>query len=275
MTVSRPLRAVLAGLVVLVLGWLVAPHWAPPVYDGVGFPDEPYRFVVRPAGAPATKAPTTAMRVVPVTKGTAAAASLSSAEQAPQVSILIPTDRLQAPAGTNKFVLRATPVRPIAAPSGGHFWSDVYDVEASDPHVTMRDASPPATITLRAATAQRPYPTIERYADGTWTKVDTVPVGNDIYQATLPGLGKYAVIGSSALDVSQLNGGTGGKNGGTSTTGVIIAVVAIVVVILLVVIGIRRRRSAATDDESGEYGDEPDEYAEEADEEADGEGAVR
>ena len=72
----------------------------------------------------------------------------------------------------SKFVLRATPVHPIAAPSGGHFWSNVYDVEASDPHVTMRDASPPATITLRAATAQRPYPTIERYADGTWTKVD-------------------------------------------------------------------------------------------------------
>jgi hypothetical protein len=247
---------VLAGLVVLALGWLVAPRWAPPVYDGVGFPDEPYRFVVPPAGAPTTKAPTTATRVVPVTKGTAAAATLSSAEQAPQIAILIPTDRLQAPAGTKQFVLRATPVRPIAAPSGGYFWSDVYDVAASDSNVTMRDASPPATITMRAATAQRPDPTIERYFGGTWTKVDTAKVGNDIYQATLPGLGKYAVIGSSALDVSQLNGNAASKNGGTSATGVIIAVAAIVVVIVLVVIGIRRRRSTAVDDESDEHDDE-------------------
>jgi hypothetical protein len=249
-TISRPARAVLAGLLALALGWLVAPRWAPPVYDGVGFPDEPYRFVVRPPGAPPTKAPTAASRVVPVVKGIAAAVSLASAEQAPQIAILIPTGRLQAPPGVKQFVLRATPVRPISAPSGGYFWSNVYDVAASNPKVTMRDASPPATITLRAATAQRPVPSIERYAGGVWTKLDTVPVGNDIYQATLPGLGKYAVIGSSPLDVGQLKNGSGAKNAATSATGVVIAVVAVVVVVLLVVIGIRRRRKPA---------DEPDE----------------
>lgn len=270
MTTPRPGRAVLVGLVVLSLGWLLAPRWAPPVYDGVGFPDEPYRFVVRPAGAPTTKAPTSASRVVPVTKGTAGAASLSSAEQAPQVAILIPTDRLQAPAGTKQIVLRATPIRPIAAPSGGYFWSDVYDVAATDPHVTMRNASPPATITLRAATAQRPYPSIERYANGAWTKVDTIPVGNDIYQATLPGLGKYAVVGSSALDVSQLNGASTNK-GGTSTTGVIIAVAAIVGVIVLVVIAIRRRRRAMAGDEGDdEFADEVTDESDESDESDEG-----
>jgi hypothetical protein len=233
-TRSRSARIVIVALAILGLGWWFAPRWAPPVYDGVGFPDEPYRFVVRPSGAPVTKPPTVASRVVPVTKQVAGAASLASAEQAPQVAILIPTGRLQAPRGANQIVLKATPVRPIAPPPGGHLWSDVYELSATDPAVTMRDGNPPATITLRAATAQRPVPTIERYVNGAWTKLRTVPVGRDIYEAGLPGLGKYAVVGSSSLQF-----GTAGS--ATSRTGVIIFVAALVVVVALVIVGWRRR----------------------------------
>ena len=51
----------LVAAALLGLGWLLTPRTAPPLYDGVGFPDEPYRFVVAPAGAPkTTKAPTVA-----------------------------------------------------------------------------------------------------------------------------------------------------------------------------------------------------------------------
>jgi hypothetical protein len=231
--VKRNARFVLIALVLLGLGWWVAPRSAPPLYDGVGFPDEPYRFVVKPAGAKPTKPPTTATRVIPVTKGTAGAASLASAEQAPQVSVLIPTGRLQAPAGTKQFTLRAAPVQPVKAPDGSYLWSNVYDVAATDPQVTLRNGNPAATITLRAATAQRPVPSIERYLNGTWTKVKTVPVGQDIYQAELPSLGRYAVVGSSPLQLTNKQS--------TTYIGIIIAVAAGLVVILLVVIGVRRR----------------------------------
>lgn len=240
MTQARTARWIVVGLVVLGLGWLVAPRWAPPVFDGVGFPDQPYRFVVRPQGAPTTPNPTVASRTVPVIGGIASAASAASAEQAPQISILIPTGRLHAPAGAKRIVVQGRPVRPVAAPSGSHLWSNVYAVGATDPRVTMRDGSPPATITLRAATAQRPYPTIERYVGGRWTKVDTVPIGQDIYQAKLPGFGKYAVVGSSPLDVRLLSGAAA-KKSSTSRFGIVIAVVAIVVVVGLVVVGVRRR----------------------------------
>ncbi|HEY8302267.1 MAG TPA: hypothetical protein VIG48_10235 [Jatrophihabitans sp.] len=236
-SIAHPARAVVAALVVLALGWLLAPRFAPPVYDGVGFPDEPYRFVVAPSDAKTHKAPTTATDQVPVTKGTAAAAVLNSAEQAPQVSVLIPTGRLQAPAGATRIALHAKPIPPMAAPSGDSLWSNVYDVGADDPKVALHDSSPPATITLRAASAQRPYPKIERYAGGRWTPVKTVPVGQDIYQATLPALGDYAVVGTSPLVV--------GAKAGSSTTsrsGVIIFVGAVVVVLGLIVIGVVRRR---------------------------------
>ncbi|HEY2298985.1 MAG TPA: hypothetical protein VGH43_14725 [Jatrophihabitans sp.] len=229
----RNTRFLVIALVLLGLGWWVAPRSAPPLYDGVGFPDEPYRFVVTPAGAKPTKAPTTATRIVPVTKGTAGAASLASAEQAPQIAVLIPTGRLQAPAGTKQFTLRAAPVQPVQAPDGEYLWSNVYDLAGTDPKVTMRDGNPPATITLRAATAQRPYPTIERYLNGTWTKVKTVPVGQDIYQAELPSLGRYAVVGTSPLQLTTKQN--------TTYTGIIIAVASGLIVVVLVVIGVRRR----------------------------------
>lgn len=239
---GRPATAVVAALLVLALGWLLAPRFAPPIYDGVGFPDEPYRFVVPPKDAKTHKAPTTATDRVQVTKGVAAAGVLNSAEQAPQVSVLIPSSRLQAPTGTKVIELHAAPVRPVAAPSGSYLWSNVYNVGAADPKVTLRDGKPSATITLRAASAQRPYPKIERYAEGKWTPVKTIPVGQDIYQATLPALGDYAVVGTSALVVGAKAGSSS-----TSRSGEIIFGAAVVVVIALVVIGVLRRRRRTED----------------------------
>lgn len=239
MTRTRAVRTVVAAVLLLAFGWWLTPRWAPPVYDGVGFPDEPYRFVVHTAGQQTTKAPTTARSVVPVTKGLAAAATANSAEQAPQVSVLIPTGRLHAPTGTKQIVLRAEPIRPIAAPAGGYFWSNVYAIGATDAKVTMRDGNPAATITLRAASQQRPYPSVERYADGKWTSMQTVPVGQDIYQAKLPGFGDYAVVGNSPLEV-------GAKSGSTSKTGIIVFVVAVGAVIALIVVAVVRRRRNGT-----------------------------
>ncbi len=64
-----------------------------------------------------------------------------------------------------------------------------------------------------------------------------MPVGQDIYQATLPALGDYAVVGTSPLVVGAKAGSTS-----TSRSGEIIFGAAVVVVIGLVVIGVLRRR---------------------------------
>lgn len=239
MSRARTVALFLFALGLLGLGWSLTPRTAPPVFDGVGFPDEPYRFVVKPAGAADTKAPTTATGSAAVSEGTVGAIHASSAEQAPQVNILVPIGRLHAPSGTTRVVVNATPVRPQAPPEHAYLWSNVYDIEAPGGSITLSDASPLATITLRAATGQRPLPTIERYADGGWTKLETVPAGSDVYQAPLPALGRYAVIGSTKL---------GGGKAPASKTGIIVSVVAVIVVIGLFVIGARRRSKVRKDD---------------------------
>jgi hypothetical protein len=239
-TVGRRAWLVLVALAVLAFGWALAPRSAPPLYDGVGFPDEPYRFVVKPAGACDTKTPTSASATTSASNGKGGSISLSTAEQAPQISVLIPSDLLSAPSTTKRLTITAKPVQPVAPPHGRHLWSNVYDVEAAPPGVALHDtdASRPTTITLRAATAQRPTPTIERYANGHWTPVATQPAGRDIYNGSLPSLGRYAVIGSSAINVSDLKCG----KSSTSSTGVVIASVAGGVVVLLAVFGVLRRR---------------------------------
>jgi hypothetical protein len=244
MTLSRRTWLVLAALALLAFGWALAPRSAPPLYDGVGFPDEPYRFVVKPVGACDTKAPTSASATTSVSKGKGGSVSLSTAEQAPQVSVLIPSDLLSAPSTARRLTITAKPVQPVHAPHGRYLWSNVYDVEATVPGVTLHDtdASRPTTITLRAATAQRPTPTIEHYANGHWTPVATQPAGRDIYNGSLPSLGRYAVIGNSPINVSDLQCG----KSSTSSTGVVIASVAGGVVVLLAVFGILRRRRART-----------------------------
>lgn len=231
----RRARIIVIALAILGIGWAFAPRLAPPLYDGVGFPDEPYRFVVKPDGAKATKPPTTATGRTEVINGKAGAVQANSAEQAPQVSILIPVARLRTPAGTTSVVVEGRPAQPIDAPSGGYLWSNVYDIEASDQSVTLTDGSPPATLILRAATAQRPRPTIERYTGNGWTKIETIAIGNDIYQAPLPALGRYAVIGTEPLDFSK-----GGKS--TTRSGWLISAGALVVIVVLVVVALRRRR---------------------------------
>jgi MYXO-CTERM domain-containing protein len=235
---------VLAALAILGLGWALAPRSAPPLYDGVGFPDEPYRFVQKPAGACDTKSPTSAAVTTTVTDGRGGSISLSTAEQAAQISVLIPSDLLSAPSSSRQLTIRATPVRPVPPPQGGYLWSNVYDVAATTPGVALHDTDPnrPTTITLRAATAQRPTPTIERYVNGQWSTVSTQSVGRDIYNGSLPALGRYAVIGRSPLNVSDLQCGTSS----TSSKGVVIASVAGGVVVLLAGFGVWRRRRVRT-----------------------------
>jgi hypothetical protein len=251
MTRSRP-RLVLVALLVLGLGWALAPHAALPLYDGLGFPDEPYRFVQKPAGAPDTKAPTTAHASAAVTNGRNGSVVANSAEQAPQVSVQIPPGGVVVPAGTTTVTLIAKPVQPLPVGSGRYLWSNVYDLTASA-GARLHKVSLQATITLRAATPQQPVPHIARYAAGQWTMLPTFASGRDIYVAELPALGKYAVIGTAPLDVSQLRGSGGGSSGASSgVIGIVVGVAVLVVVVGLFLLGRWRRARAATDELDGD-----------------------
>jgi hypothetical protein len=265
--VNRSARLVTAALLVLGVGWSFAPRSALPLYDGLGFPDEPYRFVQRPAGAQDTKAPTIAHGSASVSGGTTGSVVAASDEVAPQISMYIPKGKLEVPAGTSKVDVTGTPTDPLPTGRGQYLWSDVYTVRPSPGSTEFHTGGQQATITLRAASAQRPQPSIAYYVGGRWHLLPTYAQGRDIYVAELNRFGQFAVVGHNPLLVSQLSGGSSGDGGGGgSAIGVIVGIGAAVVVAVLFVLGRMRRARARTIEEpdseyvpdDGDDGDEED-----------------
>lgn len=156
---GRPGRVALAAAA-LAAAWLLTPA-AVPLYDGVGFPDEPYRYVVPPTGYRTTPPPTRAFGSVPAAKvaaGTAAGSAatptpgagtgsgtgadtgagttgahsastrdigVKSAEFGPQVELYVAKGALTGPAGARGYQISAIPVAPSPGAAGGQVSPDV------------------------------------------------------------------------------------------------------------------------------------------------------
>ena len=228
----------LVALVLLGVAWSFAPASAPPLYDGVGFPDEPYRFVAPPPHAKPTKPPTAASGTAAIIGGRSGVLGAASAESAPQVSVQIPPGQLRVPPGTSFVRLVARPEAMLPAPPGRYLWSNVYDLVVT-PAATRVAGDQVATITLRAVTAQQPLPFIATFNAGRWTLSPTSAVGRDIYAAPLTSFGRFAVVGEAPLDLSQVTTG-GGKKGGAAV-GVAVGLGVLALVVVLFFAGRRRR----------------------------------
>jgi hypothetical protein len=234
----RPGRVWWASAVLLVVvGWLVTPN-AVTVYDGLGQPDEPYRYVTAPPGAPVTAKPTGAHAAVPVIAGVNGEdVTLDSAENAPQVSVYLPLDGLAASAGT--ISANVVPQAPTDQPADGRIDGNVYSLSitsAAGP-VTFTANAAAATITLRATTAQA-GPMIEHRAGPgqKWRALDTTRISNDRYYGVLPGAGQYAMV--IRRDAPQSETGTG--HGG-SHQGMLVALLVTLVLLLSAVLAVRWR----------------------------------
>ena len=194
---SRRTRLLALAVAALALAWTFTPVMrTPPLYDGLGFPDEPYRYVTAPAGYRHTSPPSTAAQDVPIRAGGSTTYDAVSAELGPQVEVFLNQESLRAPAGSTVAHLRATPVTPTTQPSDGEVWGNVYRLSAN---TNVGAAAIVAggrldSIRLRAPTGPPPTGQIEfRDASG-WHRLTTSKIGNDIYAAPLGGVGDYAVI---------------------------------------------------------------------------------
>jgi hypothetical protein len=192
-------RLLLACLVLLSVAWLVTPQSStPPLYDGVGFPDQPYRYLVPPPGYATKDAPTVAEDDEIVFHGTVSDLLPVSEESGSQAQMEIPAARLVMPAGTTQVFAKATPVPPGSDPGDGTVWGNVYRLTITSdrgPVGLSGAASSASEVILRAPTAAQPGPTMEyRPPGGSWQQLHTVRAGNDIYQSPLPGLGDYALV---------------------------------------------------------------------------------
>jgi hypothetical protein len=216
-------------LVLLALAWLVTPlNATPPLYDGLGFPDEPYRYVTPPPGYPHTLPPDPGEDDQIVVKGVPPQLLLPvSDENGPQVQAGIPAAQLSIPAGTTQLVAKATPMALTGShPLDGVVWGNVYRIVVTSDRGPVAATGRPtgdSVVDLRAPTAQQPPPVIEyRPAPAAaWRDLHTTRIGNDIYQAPLPGLGDYVLVRptrsrggtATASGAAPTGGGHGGSGG--------------------------------------------------------------
>jgi hypothetical protein len=231
-------RWVVLSLLALVVAWLVAPAVVP-IYDGIGNPDEPYRWVKPPAGVTNSKKPPTTAKVdVPVRNGVSDARYANSAESGPQISLYLPSGAFAAPKSATSVTVTAQPLAPTGpAPSKGTIVSNVYRITAtadgSNVDVVGTGSHAP-TLQMRAPSAKQPGPVFEHLADGKWTQVSTLRVGNDIYQAQATEFGDWALVELAS------GAGSGGSGGGVNV-GLLAAGIA-VLVLAGVIAAIRRVR---------------------------------
>ncbi|HVA60750.1 MAG TPA: hypothetical protein VNG13_09480 [Mycobacteriales bacterium] len=235
---SRTLPFVAALLATGGLVWLLAPTGAPPLYDGIGFPDEPYRFVVAPPGYQHTKPPTVARAQFSPQSGTQ---YVSSAESGPQVSLYLPSGSIAAPRGTRTITVTAAPIAAPGPAFDGVLWGNVYQVSITadgQPVALTPDGASQAQLQMRAPTPQQPGPMFETREGNHWTRSPTTRVGNDIYVTGLHGPGDYALVGAGRLNFSAPDPYNEANVG---LTGVVLAASGVFVVVVLFVIGERRR----------------------------------
>lgn len=227
------------GTLVVLLGvvWLTVPGNVP-LYDGVGFPDEPYRFVpARDAATPAATTATVTLRMVDgINPGGLVA---NSAERGPQISVFAPPQAFQGPTSATEMVLVGQPIPLVPPAPSGERVSNVYALTftADGLPAALRPQAAAPAITLRASSVPTPSPVMYHRANATseWKLLATRQVGQDNFSAMGPGAGEY-VLAQGPRPPAQ-------KSSGQTTLLLVIA--AAVVVVMGALLLVRRAGSRA------------------------------
>jgi hypothetical protein len=196
------MRKVLAALAVVTLGWLASPGGVP-VYDGVGAPDEPYKYVGR-SNAPATTVSATAS----TSNGLSGSLSVRSAESGPQVLVDLGAGAFTASTPSVTLTVTALAAEGTQAPQG-RVDGNAYRVTVS-PGATLQPSAQ-GFLFLRAAVMTRPDPVVVHRATATdpWERVKTVRAGQDILSTPFRAVGDYAVVRLPGAKPLSQSGGLG------------------------------------------------------------------
>lgn len=178
--VRRWQRAALGAAVLLLISRSGAP-----LYDGLGFPDDPYRYVGH------KRSPAAAGVTVRLLDGVSRAAQLRTSEHGPQLRVMLEAGALTGSITSTR--LTGTPLAPTGAVPRGTIDSNVYRLAAPD--VRASTNPPRGTALLRAAVMTSPDPVIvyRPTPASAWREVPTTTVGVDNLRTPFAGLGDYAV----------------------------------------------------------------------------------
>ena len=201
-------RRWLAALALLGGAWLLTPG-AIPLYDGIGFPDEPYRFVPQQGSLPPATVATATLRVA---KGTNVGGIIAnSRELGPQISVYVPPQGLLLPGPTAQEIVVTATAIPASEPAPpGSVQSNVYDIEfaSAGGAVTLNPAAPKLGITMRAVGVTNPLPVVY-YRGGDaemWQALPTRRVGRDNFNAPGSGPGQYVLAAAPATADTKSSG---------------------------------------------------------------------
>jgi hypothetical protein len=248
----RSAAVVLAALVALIAAWIAVPPRSVPLYDGIGAPDEPYRYVQPPSGAKHTTAPVTATATSDAGQGTNQHAFyVNSDEVGPQVLLFISRGSLVVPAGVTSLRVDAAPLAADRQPAGGAIDGNLYRLGATSvPGASDNGAiavgpnqqTGNCTISLRATSGRQPKPGFiyRPTPDAAWTRLSTARVGNDVYRTDLTGFGDYALAFFSS--------GAGSKSSSGQLAVEVGGGAVVLLGVLVLVIRMTRRRAAGAGD---------------------------
>jgi hypothetical protein len=219
------MRKLAVAVLLVALGRLASPA-AVPVYDGIGAPDEPYKYVggQRP---PAASVSTT----VAVRAGSSSPVQVRSAEQGPQVLLDLAAGAFAATSPT--LTVTSTPLKAdgTAVPQGT-IDGNVYRITAT-PGARLQPERAQGFLFLRAAVMTKPDPVVV-YRDtdrDPWEKVKTVRAGRDILSTPFLALGDYAVVRLPGSEPQSQAGGLSGARLALLIGGVLVLVVLTVLVL--------------------------------------------
>jgi hypothetical protein len=187
-----------AGILALTAGLIAAAllHGrmaAPPVYDGIAVPPEPYRWVSPPPNVAAgNKAPLAGEATLPVLNGQVAGGGVQTADS--QVIMYFGPGAFKAPAGATGVKCTITPnPNPPAPPAGVEIRGNVYRVTCTgEPGGGPVTVVSPYHLTLRFPPGA--FKEIQ-YNDGSgWRPLPTLiaPGGDPYASVNAPGFGEYA-----------------------------------------------------------------------------------
>jgi len=256
---ARNIMRLLVGALIFSLVWIVSPPKSPPLYDGLGAPDEPYRYVTPPAGYRKTPAPTGAKYTHAVTL-TNGMFGLASAETGPQVQVALEESSIVAPSGATTITVDVEPRAPEAQPADGTISGNVYRLTVETDHGPAQvHPGGNDVITLRAITSPPPNWVIDYLPPGgTWRQLATSRIGNDVYDAPLAGPGDYAVVAPAHNATSSTTSqSTSGQSKGSSVFVPLVVTALLLALFIWAVLLIRYVRLRGTGDAETEPDADP------------------
>jgi hypothetical protein len=221
-------------------GLLVAPR-VMPLYDGIGFPDQPYQYAGPAAGG---SRPAPVSTTVPASQ-LHTGVTLASIETGPQIKAVFGPGAITLPGSAAEVVLSATPTAPTRSSGPGKLVGNVYAVQGTSHPGPPEIKAGFANIYLRLpqqVSFSSPPVVVYRPSGAAWQVLSTTQTGADIYAADFKGWGDYAL----AVNVSSpASAHSSGHTTSAHRNPALLVAAGVVALITVVIVVIRLRSSGS------------------------------